>query len=1101
MEFLVNLSSKISIFYRNILQKYFTEIFYRNILQKYFTEIFYRNILQKYFTEIFYRNILQKYFTEIFYRNILQKYFTEISFISGDKRAARDEACSLSSVLLRLLSQCGKKNTPEVPPGVEVTITADETTVTFLAEGGDYEVKITSSGDWNVKEEIAWLEATKVDNTLLKVTCEENTGDERSGKVTATIEDQSAEITVTQKAPDTQPSFGSETIDDQTYGVMQLIPAQFLPEATGGNGALTYSLTRQDGSALPTWLTFTEDTRLFEGTTPATAVIADLIYTATDSDGDKVTLEFKITIDPRLMFDSDIDNQTYLENSPITDLTLPKATGGSGAMIYSLTPTLPASLRFDPATRVLSGTPDEGTAASATAYSYTVTDAGGNTLTLTFTITIQDDLMPEFDPIDMIMDQTYVENSPIKDLTLPAATGGDGTLTYSLTPALPANLRFDPATRLLSGTPPPEGSASAATTYTYTATDEDGDPATLTFTITIQDDLRPLFSGISVPAQVYTAGKTITPVELPWTTGGNGMLTYSLARKNGSDLPEGLTFTSATRLLEGRPMTAAAEETYVYTVTDTDNDASTLEFTITVRAAVITLNYEALELGAGTASNTDITLTSNVAWEVTKSGDWISSVTPTMGTGTNTAKTITLTYTENTGAERTGTVTFTETTPGVAQKFVCVLTVTQGAPIPDGTIPITHLEHLNAMRYDLNTDGKVDHKADLEDRNAAKVAYAKAFPNLISENTYKGYELANDLDFNEDDSYLDATTNKPKWAMGDGSGMGWAPVGKNVSFNITFRGLFDGGGHTISNLYINRLDNWAQLGLFGPSYGGTIQKVGLVSPNVTGGDHANIGSLVGQPQGNTTIRNCYVLDATITGGTGTGGRFTNTTVGGLIGDAVACTISACYVKGGTLTGGDHSDVGGLAGSFASYMISTCYVSGVTVSGGKNADVGGLVGHQLAKTVIACYVYNITATAGKNVGSLIGNHTIYFFYNLLLQASYAGGTDYTIPIRGTGNGRITNNYSQAATVSDADNADATTPAKTRAALITPAETGGYTGIYADWDVDLDNADNDYNYTTGGDDPWDFGTDSQYPVLDIDFNGDGNTSDDITAQRTP
>ena len=78
MEFLVSLLFKI-------------RIFYRNILQKYFTEIFYRNILQKYFTEIFYRNILQKYFTEIFYRNILQKYFTEISFISGAKSVARQD--------------------------------------------------------------------------------------------------------------------------------------------------------------------------------------------------------------------------------------------------------------------------------------------------------------------------------------------------------------------------------------------------------------------------------------------------------------------------------------------------------------------------------------------------------------------------------------------------------------------------------------------------------------------------------------------------------------------------------------------------------------------------------------------------------------------------------------------------------------------------------------------------------------------------------------------------------------------------------------------------------------------------------------------------
>ena len=112
--------------------------------------------------------------------------------------ARQDHPLRTSSVLFRPSPSVWKKNTPEVPPGVEVTITADETTVTFPSED---EVKITSSGDWNVKEEISWLEATKVDNTLLKVTCEENTGASRSDKVTATIEGKSVEITVTQSQP------------------------------------------------------------------------------------------------------------------------------------------------------------------------------------------------------------------------------------------------------------------------------------------------------------------------------------------------------------------------------------------------------------------------------------------------------------------------------------------------------------------------------------------------------------------------------------------------------------------------------------------------------------------------------------------------------------------------------------------------------------------------------------------------------------------------------------------------------------------------------------------------------------------------------------
>ena len=68
---------------------------------------------------------------------------------------------------------------------------------------------------------------------------------------------------------------------------------------------------------------------------------------------------------------------------------------------------------------------------------------------------------------------------------MPAASGGNGPLTYALTPAPPAGLTFDAATRTLSGTPT---GARPATTYTYTATDADvsePDVARLTFTIEV----------------------------------------------------------------------------------------------------------------------------------------------------------------------------------------------------------------------------------------------------------------------------------------------------------------------------------------------------------------------------------------------------------------------------------------------------------------------------------------------------------------------------------------------------------------------------------------------------------------------------------------
>ena len=83
--------------------------------------------------------------------------------------------------------------------------------------------------------------------------------------------------------------------------------------------------------------------------------------------------------------------------------------------------------------------------------------------------------------------QDYVVNSAITNLVLPQATGGNGALTYTLTPALPAGLTFNASTRTLSGTPT---ASKASATYTYKVTDADSNTAdsdadTLTFTIAV----------------------------------------------------------------------------------------------------------------------------------------------------------------------------------------------------------------------------------------------------------------------------------------------------------------------------------------------------------------------------------------------------------------------------------------------------------------------------------------------------------------------------------------------------------------------------------------------------------------------------------------
>ena len=94
------------------------------------------------------------------------------------------------------------------------------------------------------------------------------------------------------------------------------------------------------------------------------------------------------------------------------------------------------------------------------------------------------DAMPSFATDSNPGNQTYTVDTAISALTLPEASDGDGTLTYSLTPSVPG-LNFNATTRRLTGTP------TTASTYNmiYQVRDADGDTDSLTFTITVQEEV------------------------------------------------------------------------------------------------------------------------------------------------------------------------------------------------------------------------------------------------------------------------------------------------------------------------------------------------------------------------------------------------------------------------------------------------------------------------------------------------------------------------------------------------------------------------------------------------------------------------------------
>ncbi len=96
-----------------------------------------------------------------------------------------------------------------------------------------------------------------------------------------------------------------------------------------------------------------------------------------------------------------------------------------------------------------------------------------------------------------VADQEFTAGAAIAPVELPAASGGVGALTYSVSANLPAGLSFDPATRTLTGTP--EAPTDSAVNVTYTATDAADATASLTFAITVNPSLS--FGDISGPFQ------------------------------------------------------------------------------------------------------------------------------------------------------------------------------------------------------------------------------------------------------------------------------------------------------------------------------------------------------------------------------------------------------------------------------------------------------------------------------------------------------------------------------------------------------------------------------------------------------------------------
>ncbi|NLE30681.1 LPXTG cell wall anchor domain-containing protein, partial [Candidatus Dojkabacteria bacterium] len=197
----------------------------------------------------------------------------------------------------------------------------------------------------------------------------------------------------------------------------------------------------------------------------------------------------------------------------------------------------------------------------------------------------------------------------------------------------------------------------------------------------------------------------------------------------------------------------------------------------------------------------------------------------------------------------------------------------------------------------------------------------------VRDNLMANYILMRDLDFNDCNSYSNCE-NMSTYT----EGLGWEPVGSwnDVSeIEHPYYGTFDGQGHTISNLYINRPSEYF-VGLFGlVGEGGKIKNVGLINASISGLGYT--GGLVGRLLG--TVENSYAKGSVIA---------TDECTGGLVGNhwikesAITATIINSYSEA-SVSGG--YTVGGLVGCNVGDVINSYSTGTVT---GTN-QVGGLIG--------------------------------------------------------------------------------------------------------------------------------------------------------------
>ncbi len=354
----------------------------------------------------------------------------------------------------------------------------------------------------------------------------------------------------------------------------------------------------------------------------------------------------------------------------------------------------------------------------------------------------------------------------------------------------------------------------------------------------------------------------------------------------------------------------------------------------------------------------------------------------------------------------------------------------------DGLIEICNRQQLDAIRWDLDGDGSGTNDYHLRFPGAA-VAMGCPGTSCI------GYELIADLDL---------------------APASWSPIGLN---GAGFAGVFEGNGHTISNLRLNCCDGY-RMGLFHViENNGVVRNLDLRDPHIsrTYKRDLEVGALAGVLRGR--VEGVRVFGGAISGVHTVGGLVGLVKPSGVVKNSYAQTTIQTGLSSGT-------NVGGLVG-YNEGRVRSSFASG-SISGAVARYAGGLVGRNfrgasiITSGALVDFPEDITnrraGLVGRNEGEVVASYSAG-----RVGGAWGAGLIYENP------GTVTDSYwdfTKSPRLRPQFNSLSGTSgpgiAKTTDEL---REVLGYSGIYANWNVDVDG-------DSSPDDPWDFGTACQYPI---------------------